>query len=364
MEEKRPCSICGTLHTPSALTEFDGEVLCGHCLNHLTLRCQRCGRRIWQTQNAGNEETILCRTCYDYYYTTCADCHRILPQDDVYYDDDDSFEPHCYACQCQRNDRRVILDYSYKPPVLFYGTDSPLYLGVELEVDAGGESQDRARALMAIANAGNVERAFCKHDGSLSRGFEIVSHAMTLRYHETEMPWKVILEKAKDMGYLSHCAGSCGLHIHVSKSALGDTEEAQDTVIARILYFLERFWPQMRCFSRRTDNQITRWCARYGYQEHPTEILKTAKQGYERYTCLNLLPPNTIEFRLFRGSLRYITFAAALQMTEHICTLALKTSDEDMKKLTWEAFVATVTKPELRQYLRERGLCPERKEDA
>jgi len=40
--------------------------------------------------------------------------------------------------------------------------------------------------------AGN---AYCKHDGSLNDGFEIVTHPMTLDYHLHRMPWEELLEK-------------------------------------------------------------------------------------------------------------------------------------------------------------------------
>ncbi len=87
---------------------------------------------------------------------------------------------------------------------------------------------------MQIANR-KVEHIYCKHDGSLEDGFEIVTHPMSLEYHEKHMPWAAVLQEAVSMGYRSHQAGTCGLHIHVSRSAFGRIPSAQDIVIARIL---------------------------------------------------------------------------------------------------------------------------------
>ena len=46
----------------------------------------------------------------------------------------------------------IIHDYYYKPEPIFYG-DGPRYLGVELELDDGGENEFCASKLLDIANA-------------------------------------------------------------------------------------------------------------------------------------------------------------------------------------------------------------------
>lgn len=52
---------------------------------------------------------------------------------------------------------------------------------------------------MKIANSGGEERLYCKHDGSLDDGFEMVTHPMTLEYHMQKMPWKGVLHSAVEM---------------------------------------------------------------------------------------------------------------------------------------------------------------------
>lgn len=119
---------------------------------------------------------------------------------------------------------------------------------------------------------------------------------MTLwRYHLYEMPWAEILQKAASLGYTSHQAKTCGLHIHVNRDAFGATEAVQDACIARILYFFEKHWEELLKFSRRTQRQLERWAARYGYKEQPKETLEHAKKGGHggRYTCVNLTNADT-----------------------------------------------------------------------
>lgn len=109
-------------------------------------------------------------------------------------------------------------------------------------------------------------------------------------------------------------------------------------------------------FSRRTQKQLERWAARYGYKDSPKEILKKAKGGYGRYSCLNLSNDNTVEFRIFRGTLKKNTILATLQLIDRICDVALCLSDEELKSMPWSTFVAGCTQPELVQYLKERRL--------
>ena len=53
-------------------------------------------------------------------------------------------------------------------------------MGVELEIDGAGESTRNARELLEIANGRGLDRLYCKHDGSLEDGFELVTHPLTL----------------------------------------------------------------------------------------------------------------------------------------------------------------------------------------
>lgn len=323
-------------------------------VNEDTLQCVCCGATIPSPENRGSDLAPICLDCYDARYTSCVVCHCEVHRDDAYYDDDnDPYCPDCYHRECQHH---AIQDYSYKPNPIFYG-DGPRYFGVELEIDGGGECDENAEEIMRVANV-KVPHVYCKHDGSLDEGFEIVTHPMSLDYHISTMPWPATLEQAQKMHYWSHQAGTCGLHVHVSRAAFGATCEAQEAVIARILYFVEKHWEELLKFSRRTPRQLERWAARYGYKDHPKEILDQAKKGGGggRYSSVNLENYDTIEFRIFRGTLKHNTLIATLQLVNRICNVALSLSDAELKAMSWTTFVSGCTEPELVQYLKERRL--------
>lgn len=172
------------------------------------------------------------------------------------------------------------------------------------------------------------------------------------------MPWAKVLQEAIRLGYTSHQTTTCGLHVHVNRDAFGISEAEQDAVIARILYFFEKNWEELLKFSRRTPRQLEYWAARYGYKDQPKELLDHAKKGCHggRYTSVNLTNADTIEFRIFRGTLKYNTLIATLQLVDRVCDVALYLTDDQLRAMSWTTFVAGCTQPELVQYLKERRL--------
>ena len=312
MKEPAFYSACREPYPRDQLTVFDGQLFCSSCLGMETMTC-------------------------------------------AHYNDDDD-DPYCDDCYHQQSGC-AIEHYGYKPTPIFYG-DGPRFFGVELEIDGAGERDSSAERLLDIANGNGLEQLYCKHDGSLDDGFELVTHPMTLEYHQSEMPWRRLLAEAASMGYCSHQANTCGLHIHVNRSSFGAAEAEQDACIARVLYFFEKFWNELLQFSRRTQRQLDQWASRYGYKERPCDILSESKSGggAGRYTCVNLYNADTIEFRMFRGTLKYNTLIATLQLVSRVCDVAVSMSDDQLKALSWTAFAAGCTQPELVQYLKERRL--------
>ena len=188
---------------------------------------------------------------------------------------------------------------------------------------------------------------------------ELVSHPCSLLYHKTKLPWAEIMKKAVSLYYRSHNTTTCGLHIHIGREDLGETVEKQEEVISRIMYFFESHWNEMFNFSRRTEYAVEHWASRYGYKEKPKEILEDAKKNRKgRYACVNITNYDTIEIRMFRGTLKYNTFIAALEMVDLICENAIRLNDTAIQKQSWNEFVIMIPEncQELIRYLKERRL--------
>lgn len=159
------------------------------------------------------------------------------------------------------------------------------------------------------------------------------------------------------MGYKSHDAETCGLHVHLSRRAFGSSETEQDLNIMKLLYIFEKFWPQFVKFSRRTEAQLNRWAARYGLTD-PLDALLDRAKGAERYHAINLQPYNTIEIRMFRGTLKYNTFIATLEFCQYLYDSVMNNDIEKLQQMTWSDFVEAIPEDykELLIYLEERKL--------
>ena len=78
-----------------------------------------------------------------------------------------------------------------------------------------------------------------------------------------------------------------------------------------------------------------------------------------RYHAVNLSNKNTVEIRLFRGTLRYKTFIATLQFTATLVRYAKQVTLTDIWRTTWNDVFYNTEYEELREYLKERGLLSE-----
>jgi len=294
----------------------------------LKKKSENCEEIVWDNDVHTDENTCICHHCFENYYTRCEECDSIVHNDDAYEYDN------CYYCyNCYQNIRKnsAIHDYSYKPTPIFYGENSR-YFGVELEIDGAGKDDDNAKELLEIANE-NAEHIYIKSDGSLDDGMEIVTHPMSLNYHKN-FCWDQLMRKAVYLGYRSHQTSTCGLHIHVNRKSLGLDSIQQEEVIGRILYFVEHHWNELLKFSRRSEYAMNRWASRYGYENSPKAILEKAKKGNcGRYAAVNLCNYSTIEFRLFRGTLKHNTLIAAIELVDKICDLAMLCTDNEMQKM-------------------------------
>ena len=351
MKETRICANCESEHPLDAMFRVGSDWLCESCADEYTVVCDACGEQIYSEDAIEDSNYTLCESCFDKDYVHCEDCGCIVRREQAYWDGDER----AYCSSCWDDHCSVIHEYSYTPDLVFHGKGLR-HFGVELEIDNGGTDRYNAEKLLNIANK-DAENLYIKTDGSLDDGLELVTHPMTLTYHLNEMPWAEVLRKAQSMDYLSHAAGTCGLHVHISRLAFGCTYEQQEAAIARLLYFVEKFWAELLRFSRRTQGQMNRWAARYGMKLTPTDQMCHAKNSCAgRYTAVNLTNSDTVEIRMFRGTLKLNTLKATLEMVNHLVEVAVSMSDSEVQDMSWFDFLDNITEPELIQYLKERRL--------
>ena len=83
MKDNMHCAICHEPFAPSELTEFDGQMLCPDCFERETVICYRCGERLWEDDNAGSDDTLLCER--DDYATILTEMANLNGLEHTYY---------------------------------------------------------------------------------------------------------------------------------------------------------------------------------------------------------------------------------------------------------------------------------------
>ncbi len=226
-----------------------------------------------------------------------------------------------------------IHDYNYIPKYFYFHRiqdENELYLGVELEIDEGGKIDDNAKLVKDKLGHENV---YCKHDDSLQKGFEIVTHPCTYEYHKT-LPYKELFSNLTELKYRSHDVSTCGMHIHFNRNYFGKDKLTQDLCISKLLYIFEKYWDKIVLIARRDSNK---YAQRFFLNENETILDMYAKsKNSNKYGVINLQHANTVEIRIFKGTLNYNTFINTLQFVKCIVNLTKDIDIYNIQSLTWE----------------------------
>ncbi len=294
------------------------EWWCEDCTSSYAYRCENCGD--WVSENYGDNNTIVCNPCYADHYCTCDDCNEVMHNDNAHFQDDGTYCESCY----NENHSSNVHEYSYEPYLNFLSSDKDnenrlAYLGFELE--AGGvTSSERNRIADSISDG--EETFYLKEDGSIpDYGFELVSHPITLKRHK-ELDWENILRQMSNARMKSHDLGeeSCGLHVHVSRNYLSPYKWLL------IDWFISKYQSNFELIARRKETHWARFKKSNG--QNIKEVY--GKSSGTRYQAVNFENTNTVEFRLFRGTLKYSTFMATLEIVDALVHWANQLSISDI----------------------------------
>lgn len=234
--------------------------------------------------------------------------------DDFEYDDDDDTYYHINY----NHSARVLGDYhaSKRNQKLIrddWSTTKHRWLGVELEVEMRDNYADRAekaKQLNDLINNGEVgRRVFFERDGSLTNGIEIITQPMSLPMHHDLWQW--LNNRSAITGLRSHNTTTCGLHVHVNRDALSQIQ------IARIVTFIN---------DPNNEDLIRAIARRYaeGYCRIKEKKLDNAHHSTDRYEAVNITGSNTIEFRIFKGSMKYESVVAAIEFANAMVDFSSK----------------------------------------
>ena len=305
-----------TSHQTFKILKFQGEPYCWKCWQKKLIKCHACAR-IFEKESEDFEEghtwgdRWYCQECTDAHFIECASCSGFNPRDlsirigMAYY---------CRTCS---EKERVIKKYDFVPEQFKLNKckeDNDLYLGVELEIETKTkEAEYEACATHLLGELKRIKTTpyfYLKHDGTV-KGFELVSHPATLRYMHLNYKWNEILTFCKKLGWTSYKSGNCGLHVHLNRAFFNEYERKA----LRLFFSTNSFF--LSKFSKREGNNV-KYCHYEDLSMKMSDYLSQSLAQETKYYALRTHPAgkDTIEFRIFRGTLDYDRFLATLQFCD------------------------------------------------
>lgn len=312
-------------------------------------------------------------TCYDD-YRVCESClnddyrwsdnqDTYITHDDWHDENDDEYD------EDQENHGSIGAYHSSKNhlgkiPSSFDKHKKPIYLGLELEMEIKDDYNRHEKAEQLIDAIGiaqidgtNYLYALCEGDGSLNRGFEMVTGYTGLDTHAKQLEFF----KTPFRGAKSHDTNTCGLHVHICKSDMSLLH------CAKMVLFINESANQklIRAIARRDGasySKILNKKASYQWLKANKGASKDRRiqaLNGDRYEALNFQNEKTIEFRIFKGTLKYESIMASLEFAYMTWWFCKDTSTND---LTIDNFLKFISEPEnkkhsryLRTYLKDKG---------
>ena len=344
------CSVCEyETDEDNLCTTEDGSLACDDCVQ-ICNRCDTIGTTEDSFQTVDSDYT-WCESCTDRRAHWCEACESYNSRGTSYVSDEQAhWCEYClndaYYCEdcdewnssgcdsCEMDDGvRIIHDYSYRPDAIFHSTDKNerLFFGLEIEVEAG---YNRSESAMYAHQLESMDLAYLKHDGSLSNGFEIVTHPMSHDFFKNEAQdfWHVIEQLRSNPSYRvkSWDTRTCGLHIHISRTGFNGGSHMHRFL--NLVYSNPEFYSMLA--GRNSDQwaKFTDNFSREYARDANGERIFTPEGGYEiiskrtfahkldsnrssdRYSAVNTNNRETLEMRIFRGTVNGDTIKAQIDL--------------------------------------------------
>lgn len=236
--------------------------------------------------------------------------------------------------------------------------DTTLLLGAEIEVggnnniSSDNDKNSTVKKCIQIMNGSDSDEEnliYSTHDSTVQIEFDTMP--CSLEFHKNKMNYREMFEYLDKEGYKGHDCETAGLHIHANRSYLGKSRISQELVISKILYILEKFNDEI-CVIARRDNEYSEFVGSKKEENSLVELYGKYKDHGKR-AALNLQHKDTIEFRMFKSTLKYETFILTLEFVKDIIDYAKSASIEEIELIKW-ADLMKLFSPALRNYYTER----------
>lgn len=262
-------------------------------------------------------------------------------------------------------EKKYIHSYNYKPDYIPHyieneNPDTTLLLGAEIEVAGNHPETDRrikedtVKKCIQIMNGSDSDEEsliYSTHDGTVQIEFDTMP--CSLEFHKNKMNYRKMFKYLDSVGYKGHDCDCAGLHIHADRKYLGRTKFQQDLVIAKILYIIEKFNDDL-CIIARRDNDYSVFCGDKCTSDTAVTLYGKYRNIGKR-AALNLQHSNTIEFRMFRSTLKYETLLLTLELVQDIINFSKNIPFEELEDMSWNDLMDTFSDALKRYYISRRN---------
>lgn len=313
------CRICGKTHlkTDMAPTEinFRGENIsvCKKCADSQFKVCPCCEKLHYKGDLTKHGNEFYCHECFIARFDTCPVCHAIWPKGIVV---NKIWAGQAVVCNDCFGWWGPILRYEHTDYLEIFGKNPHLY-GIELEAEVGDRVRTkRGGKAQEILDLFPAKFLVVKEDGSVrdTCGFEICTAPADFKYQKKA--WAHFFSK-RPTNLVSYKTDKCGLHIHCAR------KELTLLTIGKMLVFVNDAAnkPFVECIAGRSANN---YC-KIQKKKHGDCLRPQGRGRHEdRHEAINLMNRNTVEFRIFKGTLKPQSFFKALEFCDaliHFCML-------------------------------------------
>ena len=281
------------------------------------INCYICGNKTSLKNNnliALSNRMIVCKQCYNIHGGfKCQYCKLIYIGQD--YNQTENCCKYCFqGMKLQgENNKLRFHNYYFKPYPVFYPkkTENTLYLGLQLQL--GGVQDYNKVNKFAAYNQTNF--FYIKKDSTIPKyGCQVVSYPATKDFHlSNKSKWKKLLSSAKRYCFKSFDIDNCGLHIHVNKDFFNEEEIVK----------LDCFVNKNKQFFEKISKRTSQFCR---FLDKPDDLFGKPINA-NRHCALNLTSRDTIQFRMFKGTLKYQSVMSYIQFVYYLCNY-IKTNNE------------------------------------
>jgi len=354
------CTYCLALYHADDITSGDGNNACYSCIAAGIARvCSACGTVQRSEDFMSDNDGVFCNTCWCDRYAICDDCLEWMPlRATMIFDGsvmcvncasehDISFEPSPSLPGHRGSIRNngPIKAWNYRPNTLYFGNDKKYNkqkFGFELEIEnVNCLIRNGTFASKVISLKWADKLLYCKEDGSLNNGFEIVSHPFTWGYFkQNRKNFSKLLQMIKDEGFQSFRPGTCGMHVHISKEAF-----VRKAHLYKFMKFYYDNYDFVFKISQRdeasTQNHCQWGCNKEIFNSNATiqKVYDNYNTHNERYTAINLENSESVEVRIFRGTLNESDFFKNIEFCQATFNFTESSGIKDVSSKNFIKFI-------------------------